>query len=426
LTSSSERLVIVLVGLPGRGKSFVARKLQGFLTWRGTPCKSFNVGKYRRQATANLAGKNEGDVKKKQDADFFDPKNSATAALRQEIARVALDDTLRWLDGEDVVPAEDTKDGERVNSCYEFTSESVSKQRIAIYDATNSTIARRNWILEECAHPIKRKGTPIGVVFVESICDDLELLEENFRFKIKNSPDFDGMTTEDAIADLKKRVEKYEEQYETINDDSQSYIKIFNLSSKIMVNHIYGRMAKTIVPALMAWNIGTRPIFLCRPGQTASLKREGSISSFSSFVSSSRSKGRNVRKASSNPLGSMGHNFRDKLCDFIKSEGTAHMTKRNSIIGPSLNTGTSITGIMDAKYESTTGFEPPFPCKVMSSTMPRAVETAQWPLLPFPVTQLSCLNPLDKGEFSGMELNEICEMDPEWYSDLEKDPFHTR
>eukprot|EP00957_Ditylum_brightwellii_P161480 12295380-Ditylum_brightwellii.AAC.1 len=76
------------------------------------------------------------------------------------------------------------------------------------------------------------------------------------------------MSKEEAIADLRSRVEKYESQYETISDDSRSYIKIYNLSSKLMVNHIYGRMAKVIVPALMAWNIGTRPVFICRAGQT--------------------------------------------------------------------------------------------------------------------------------------------------------------
>jgi chaperonin cofactor prefoldin len=55
---------------------------------------------------------------------------------------------------------------------------------------------------------------------VESVCDDLELLEENYRYKTSVSPDFDGMTKEEAIQDLRTRVRKYEEQYETIDDDS--------------------------------------------------------------------------------------------------------------------------------------------------------------------------------------------------------------
>ena len=303
LTRNSERVVIVLVGLPGRGKSFVARKLQTFLNWRGTECKVFNVGKYRREAAAatDTAGGGPDDAKgnnKRQeagscDANFFDSKNEAAAKLRQEVAALALKDMLKWLDRPDdqqmstndsptATSAGITSGGTRSGSepssprpayhrSMSTTANSVqnsSIDRVAIFDATNSTVARRQWVLEECTSPIKRANKPTGVVFVESICDDQELLDENFRFKIQNSPDFQGMTEEEAIADLRKRVSKYEEQYETIEDDALSYIKIFNLSSKVMVNHIYGRMAKIIVPALMSWNIGSRPIYICRAGET--------------------------------------------------------------------------------------------------------------------------------------------------------------
>ncbi len=85
---------------------------------------------------------------------------------------------------------------------------------------------------------------------------------------MNGSPDYMGMDKEEAMADILKHAALYEEAYETIDDDSQSYIKMYNLSSKILVNHIYGGMAKSIVPALMAWNIGTRPVFICRAGQT--------------------------------------------------------------------------------------------------------------------------------------------------------------
>ena len=66
--------------------------------------------------------------------------------------------------------------------------------------------------------------------------------------KVNNSPDYAGWDKEEAMADIQSRVRKYEEQYETIDDDTLSYIKIYNLSSKMLVNHIYGRMAKSIVP----------------------------------------------------------------------------------------------------------------------------------------------------------------------------------
>ena len=66
-----------------------------------------------------------------------------------------------------------------------------------------------------------------------------------------------------------------------------------------------------------------------------------------------------------------------------------------------------------------------FPLKIMCSTMPRAYETAD--LEDFRrCEQFSNLNPLDKGDFTGLEMGEIRETDPEWYARLQSDPFQTR
>jgi broad specificity phosphatase PhoE len=522
LTRNSERVVIVLVGLPGRGKSFVARKLQTFLNWRGTECKVFNVGKYRREAAAVTdTGSGGDDAKDKRqeagscDANFFDSKNEAAAKLRQEVAALALKDMLKWLDRPDdqhqqvynstIPPAGSASGGSgsepssprpayhRSMSTTANSVQNISIDRVAIFDATNSTVARRQWVLEECTSPIKRANKPTGVVFVESICDDQELLDENFRFKIQNSPDFQGMTEEEGIADLRKRVQKYEEQYETIEDDALSYIKIYNLSSKVMVNHIYGRMAKVIVPALMSWNIGSRPIYICRAGDTFNVQSSteaeneeetetGGISQVDTFSSvdgrgSPHSQGSTefgtvgVTNGSRPPaaqqhhrntsallgraalsrggnLSEKGEAFRDALCDFLWDEGREFMMKRSKAIN--LTTGTSRDGLSSAPnfweadlresvrhlhvdddededdfdYDAAEGL--PFPCHVMASTMPRAYQTATWEQLPYPVEVLSNLNPLDKGDFTGYELEEIAEFAPDWYARLEADPFRTR
>ena len=98
-------------------------------------------------------------------------------------------------------------------------------------------------------NPIRRQNKPTGCVFIESICDDEEMLMENLKEKIANSPDYDGMDPEEALQDIQARVQKYEAQYETITDDHLSYMKVYNLSTKMMVNHIYGRMSKIIMPA---------------------------------------------------------------------------------------------------------------------------------------------------------------------------------
>jgi hypothetical protein len=385
LTKNSTRLVIVLVGLPARGKSFVARKLLSFLEWHGCLCEIFNVGRYRRVASGGAC-----------DANFFAADNADASAMRERVAELALRDMLRWIDGEEEVDIDEegkqssNSSGRSVNSKSSNASFHEHRDRIAIFDATNSTDKRRRWVLEECTNPSKRPGKPTGVVFVESICDDEELLVENFRFKVSNSPDYKDMDQGEAIQDLRKRVKKYEEQYETITDDSLSYIKIFNLSTKLLVNHIYGRMSKVIVPALMAWNIGTRPIFLCRPGQTLSditTDRDDYVTAINMNIGSlNLSKHNQKRLSSGDSLGPQGRNFSDALYDFVCEESMDFLKKRASVCDMS-DTGTSISGVatIDSSYT--------FPLKVFSSTMPRAAETVCWDESDYLVDQLSTLNP---------------------------------
>jgi hypothetical protein len=399
------------------------------------------------------------------DADFFDANNESAAELREKVAEIALNDMLRWLDEEDVDSDDDNLDisVSRHSAVSTFSTATGTpklsfkpNERIAIFDATNSTNKRRQWILEQCTSPEKRQGKATGVVFVESICDDEELLEENYRYKVGSSPDFNGMPQEEAMADLRRRVAKYEAQYETIDDDRCSYIKIYNLSTKLLVNHIYGRMAKDLVPALMAWHIGTRPVFLCRPGQTIS----GLYTDGEDYVNLKKvdtkdplfqkmSSGAKRRSLRGDSLGPNGQRFREDLLDFCYHESLEFVRKRSSVRDMAY-TGTSLTGIAPASSSmvrserSSIGYnsgaesdrdsipdlgstvKEPFPLRVYTSTMPRAGDTVNWEDFELPLNQMSNLNPLDKGDFAGMELDEIKKANPSWYEKLEADPFGTR
>lgn len=319
-------------------------------------------------------------------------------------------------------------------------------------------------------------------MFLESICDDPELLAENLRYKIASCPDFGGMTQEEALKDLETRIQKYESRYETIEDNHLSYIKVFNLSSRLQVNHIYGRLAKVVLPAIMAWNTGSRPIYLCRAGETKAMeaymrqqqleqeqqetnklqKKDsfGSLNGSNQKFEAMSTLNTLVRRMHGDRLGERGLRFRDALCDFIEKEGIDFMNRQNkNFIHPSkMDTGTSISGLYEERDHTfehasskarkrqkknddntdptfeiepssdneSTDSTPSFPCLVMSSTMPRGVETATWPKHPFYVKDVSNLNPLDLGDFAGMDLATIREKHPEWYQQLKREPFHTR
>ena len=233
-TTRGSRLVLVLVGLPGRGKSFIARKLLAYLQWRGNRVKVFNVGKYRRERADSVDSFDE-DTKtertKTNSADFFSTSNVKAQALREALARLALDDMFSWFNEVDTEDGTNTPEpsptsgggggsgsGSGRGSNNGASNKYVSS--VAIFDATNSTEKRRRMILDLCK---QQSGTEIGVVYIESLCDDQHVLEENYLLKVKNSPDFANMTVQEGMRDLRERVENYEKAYETIVDDDLSY-----------------------------------------------------------------------------------------------------------------------------------------------------------------------------------------------------------
>ncbi len=223
--SPIRKTALVMVGLPARGKTYTARKLARYLAWRGFDARVFNVGNYRRERLGA-----------QQPARFFDPENEEGAKLRAALARAALDDLLTWLaEGGDV----------------------------AIYDATNSTRARRQWVHDTL------RAADVDVVFIESICEDRAIVEANIRETKLRSPDYAGASTEDAIADFRERIANYESAYEPMGEDEPAYVKLIDVNRRVELNRIEGFLPGRIVSFLMNLHLGGRPILLSRHGQSA-------------------------------------------------------------------------------------------------------------------------------------------------------------
>lgn len=105
-------------------------------------------------------------------------------------------------------------------------------------------------------------GETISVVFIESICEDNDVLEANMLAKVRASPDFTGMDEAAALADLKSRVANYEAVYEPVSDEEGAYIKLYDISAKVSARHVFGRMSQRVLPYMMSLHIGLRPVFL--------------------------------------------------------------------------------------------------------------------------------------------------------------------
>ncbi|OVA02745.1 Carbohydrate binding module family 20 [Macleaya cordata] len=219
-------LAIVLVGLPARGKTFTAAKLTRYLRWLGHETKHFNVGKYRRlKHGAN------------QTADFFRADNPEGMEARNEVAALAMDDMISWM-----------QEGGQVG----------------IFDATNSTKKRRNMLMKMAEGNCK-------IIFLETLCNDERIIERNIRLKIQQSPDYaEEPDFEAGLQDFKTRLANYEKVYETVEEGS--YIKMIDMASgqggQIQVNNISGYLPGRIVFFLVNTHLTPRPILLTRHGES--------------------------------------------------------------------------------------------------------------------------------------------------------------
>ncbi|XP_034886846.1 6-phosphofructo-2-kinase/fructose-2,6-bisphosphatase isoform X1 [Populus alba] len=221
-------LAIVLVGLPARGKTFTAAKLTRYLRWLGHDTKHFNVGKYRRlKHGAN------------QSADFFRADNPEGMEARNEVAALAMDDMIAWM-----------QEGGQVG----------------IFDATNSTRKRRNMLMKMAEGKCK-----LQIIFLETLCNDEHIIERNIRLKIQQSPDYaEQPDFEAGLQDFKSRLANYEKVYEPVEEGS--YIKMIDMVSghggQIQVNNISGYLPGRIVFFLVNTHLTPRPILLTRHGES--------------------------------------------------------------------------------------------------------------------------------------------------------------
>ncbi|KAG1444289.1 hypothetical protein G6F56_010360 [Rhizopus delemar] len=186
-----------MVGLPARGKTYIAYKICRYLNWLGIKTEIFSVGNYRRK----IAGLHPPPT-------FFDINNEDGMKKRHEAAEIALKDMINWYTEKDGIAA--------------------------IFDATNSTKADRAWINEELTK------SNIQVLFIESICDVPSIIMSNIKEVKLSSPDYENLDPEEATQDYMKRIGRYEAFYETITENDLTYMKLVNMGSQYIINIIRG------------------------------------------------------------------------------------------------------------------------------------------------------------------------------------------
>ena len=216
--------IIILVGLPARGKSFISNKLCKYLNWINIKTKIFNVGEFRRKKYNFI------------DSSFFDSNNDLYNELRKNLTIELYKKLLSWIN--------------------------LDNNTIAIFDATNCSNEKRQLL-----HSL----TPdyINLLFIESICDIPQIINKNILIK-ENSGDYNN-TSLSFYKDFIYRIELYKKVYNSINEsESLRFIKVYNINKKLLLNlnNKITEYDKIIINNLLNININRKTIYLSRHGES--------------------------------------------------------------------------------------------------------------------------------------------------------------
>lgn len=422
------KLVIVMVGLPARGKSYVTKKLCRYLNWQQHSTRIFNVGNTRRRANQNVgpatrplpdtpenasrnnSSSNLAEAMRKQEleqhleqqqqqqqlqqlqqqlpekgktaqsADFFAPDNKQTSQLREKWAMDTLERLLDFV--------------------------LLENGSVGILDATNTTVARRRKVFNRVK---ERSNGRLKILFLESICTKSQIIEANIRLKL-SGPDYKTMDPQMAIKDFVARMHNYEKAYETISPEEEAneefqYVKMINVGQKVVCANISGFLAGQAVFFLLNFNLAERQIWITRHGESEDNVR-GRIGGDAELTS----RGRKFSKALA------------RFMDFQKTEFRKSQLKRFEEQARILETSDSEDGERTPMHEP---LEPHF-C-VWTSSLKRSVETGEYfDDNQFDVKEMRMLNELGAGLMDSMTYAEIQAKHPTEYANRMADKIRYR
>jgi broad specificity phosphatase PhoE/predicted kinase len=187
----NNKLYIVMVGLPARGKSTLATKIKEDLHYDAVKVRIFNNGDLRRRMVPNNTSI----------AEFYNPDNQEAVSIRERIAEVNLEKAKRFL---------------------------KAGGEVAIVDATNASRERRIKIQEILDdHPL---------LFIECVNYDEEILNANILRKIE-TPEFNYLPHNEAVGCFKSRIAYYERIYTPLKDEL-NFIRIDSLHKTVLKEEI--------------------------------------------------------------------------------------------------------------------------------------------------------------------------------------------
>lgn len=398
----NSKLVIVMVGLPARGKSYLTKKITRYLNWLQYNTKIFNVGNTRRLSNQNLgpADRPFEMSNNDHDASFFDPKNQSSLQIRELWAMNTLDQLIKYLTKEEGT--------------------------VGIFDATNTTKLRRRHIIEAI-----RAKTPdhsnLKILFLESICTNKKIINRNMRLKL-SGPDYKDKNPEIALKDFRNRLQNYEKAYETIDDEEEEYyesinenlqyIKIINAGKKITSYNISGFLSSQVIFFMLNFNLNERQIWIARHGETydnlngklGSSKQGSKLTPLGEKYSKALAKFMNFKKKEFRLRQLKKHCFEEQYLE-EEEEREQQQQQQNGAGRPQVVTEQS-TKSQPRKRQIK--IVPELHFSVWSSMLRQTVQTSNaFNERDFNIKQLKMLNELSHGKVNGMTLKKFAAKFPQ-------------
>ena len=217
-----DKLYLVLMGLPARGKSTLAIRLQEALRKNRIPTKIFNNGNLRRKHLP---------IKETFSASFYHPENATARQMRNTFALTNMKMARSYLAGQGLV---------------------------AILDAANVSRTRRMMIEKNLDnHPI---------LFIECQNNDEEILSLMIEAKTK-LPEFSRLLRKKAQEEFTKRIENYRMIYEPLAQE-RNFFRVDSLQNKILEEKLTDSIPlHLLIKDILVTDV-VKNLFLIRHAQT--------------------------------------------------------------------------------------------------------------------------------------------------------------
>ncbi|KAI4086710.1 MAG: hypothetical protein LQ344_007330 [Seirophora lacunosa] len=433
------KLVIVMVGLPARGKSYVTKKMARYLNWLQHDAKIFNVGEKRRIAAGgNTVSATSAPPPVSSHPEMSQAGSLDTASTRQMLnrnvpsqsptpaAKLLINGELPsdHLDVDALPPpalgVSDPSNGDPDletmdwNSHHEAPLPMLKLPRTTgdedVHDHTNHSASFFDPDNTEAANLREQ----LAMETLDELLDFLLLLESNMRLKL-SGPDYKYKDPVTALADFKQRVALYEKRYVPLGEyeerNNMSYVQMIDVGRKVVSHQIRGFLSAQTVYYLLNFNLSPRQIWITRHGESCD-NISGKIGGDSD-------------------LSPTGLAYARALTRFIQSERKAwEVRQRDKALSTHFPPLPGDTTPPNPEYitqgDGDDGNAPKNFC-VWTSMLNRSIQTAQFfDEEDFEIKQMRMLDELNSGAMEGLTYDEIRTKHPGEYERRRKDKLHYR